>query len=305
MDKPEHGHEPVMLAEVLEHLALKPGAVVADCTVGRGGHAVEIAQRILPGGKLLALDVDPDNLKYAKERIQKSEVSSQNEENVRFFQANFAEVDDVVRAAGLELPGLDGLLADLGVSTNQLLEAKHGMSFTADGPLDMRMDPRIRQTAADLLAELDEAKLAHLLHDYAQERCAWKIARKIVQMRATLPIRSTEQLARLVRSVVPAKWGQIDPATRTFQALRMAVNAELESLEDLLGGIPELMKAGGRVVIISFHSGEDRLVKHAMKEWASEGWCKILTKKPLEASDAEGHRNPRSRSAKMRVVEFN
>ena len=304
MELPEHGHEPVMLGEVLEHLVLKPGAVVADCTVGRGGHGVEIAKRILPGGKLLALDVDPDNLKYAKERIQNSEFRTQNEEGLRFFQANFAEAEDAVRAAGLDFPALDGLLADLGVSTNQLLEARHGMSFTADGPLDMRMDPRIKKTAGDLLAELEESAIAHLLHDYAQERFAWKIARKIVQTRATLPIRSTEQLARLVRSVVPAKWGQIDPATRTFQALRMAVNAEVESLEELLATIPEMMKPGGRVVIISFHSGEDRLVKHAMKEWDNEGWCQVITKKPLEASDAEAHRNPRARSAKMRVAEF-
>jgi 16S rRNA (cytosine1402-N4)-methyltransferase len=312
MELPEHGHEPVLLKEVLEFLAPAAGKVVADCTVGRGGHAGAIAEKMFgevssfqfpvsrtERGKILALDVDPTNLKYARERL------AGYGEAVRFFHANFGEIDDVVDAAELGRGKvLDGLLADLGVSTNQLMEARHGMSFTADGPLDMRMDPRIKESASDLLARLGEAEIARVLQDYAQERFAWRIARKIVSTRATVPIRTTDQLARLVRSVVPGKWGQIDPATRTFQALRMAVNAELEVLEDLLAAVPALMKPKGRVVIISFHSGEDRLVKHAMRAWQAQGLCEVLTRKPVEAGEDEARRNPRSRSAKLRAAEW-
>jgi 16S rRNA (cytosine1402-N4)-methyltransferase len=220
----------------------------------------------------------------------------------RWFHANFGEVEDVLAEAGVEK--VDGLLADLGVSTNQLLEGKHGLSFSGDEALDMRLDPRIKRTAADLLRELDEKQIADLIYQYADERFSFRIARKIVQTRAVEPIRNTGQLARIVRSVVPTKAGQIDPATRTFQALRIAVNQEFESLEDLLAVLPEIMKPGGRAAFISFHSGEDRLVKLASRQWAADGKCELLTKKPVEADEAESNRNPRSRSAKLRAVKF-
>jgi 16S rRNA (cytosine1402-N4)-methyltransferase len=190
------------------------------------------------------------------------------------------------------------------VSTNQLLDAKHGLSFNTEAPLDMRLDPRVKKKAADLLAEWDEKQIADALFEYAQERFSYKIARKIVQTRATEPILTTGQLARLVRSVVPAKWGQIDPATRTFQALRMAVNAELDVLQDFLASVPQLLKPGSRASFISFHSGEDRLVKQAVKGWEEAGLCEPLTKKPLEPSELEMGRNPRSRSAKLRSVRW-
>jgi len=224
---------------------------------------------------------------------------------VRVFHANFGEAADVLAAVGLgEGAALDGLLADFGVSTNQLLDAKHGLSFSADVPLDMRLDPRIRKKAADLVGEMGEKELAGILRDYAQERYAWRIARKIVQTRAAEPIVTTGQLARLVRSVVPGKWGQIDPATRTFQALRMAVNSELEAIDELLAAVPGMMKPGGRAVFLSFHSGEDRLVKRAIRGWEERGIARALTKKPEEPGESEMRGNPRSRSAKLRAVAF-
>lgn len=311
MLRAEHGHDPVMLAEVLEYLDPQPGQVVLDCTVGRGGHSLAIAERLGPTGTLLAVDVDPENLAFARGRV----LGLKEPPKCRWFHANFSEIDDVLAEAGVGK--VDGLLADLGVSTNQLMDEAHGLSFATEAALDMRLDPRIKKTAADLLAELDERAIADILFQNAQERCAFKIARKIVQTRATEPIRTTGQLARLVRSVVPGKPGQIDSATRSFQALRMAVNEELESLQDLLAIIPEVMTRGreaglrgdgkpgeGRVAIISFHSGEDRFVKQATREWSAAGWCENLTRKPREPGETELSRNPRSRSAKLRAVKF-
>jgi 16S rRNA (cytosine1402-N4)-methyltransferase len=299
MELPAHGHDPVMVREVLEFLSAQPGRTILDCTVGRGGHALEIARRLSPGGTLVAVDVDPENLKYARQRLT---TEGPADVHYRWFHANFGEIADVLAQA--QIDRVDGLLADLGVSTNQLLESKHGLSFSADLRLDMRLDPRIRKKASDLLAELDEKQIAEILHDYAQERYAWRIARKIVQTRTTEPILTTGQLARLVRSVVPAQWGQIDPATRTFQALRMAVNEELSVLTDLLEGVSEVLRPGGRAVFISFHSGEDRLVKQATRVWHDQGLCTVLTKKPVEPGEEEASRNPRSRSAKLRAVSW-
>lgn len=293
-----------MIGEVVRGLGLDRAGplTIMDCTAGRGGHLLKIAENLPAGGKLLALDVDPENLKYVRRRFDEAAAGNAALKAVelRTFHANFAEVADVLEAAGVQK--VDGLLADFGVSTNQLLEAKHGLSFNTDLPLDMRLDPRIRKKACDLVAEWDEKQLATALQEYAQERFAWRIARKIVQTRATEPILTTGQLARLVRSVVPAKYGQIDPATRTFQALRMAVNNELEAIEDLLAAVPGMMNSDGRVVFISFHSGEDRLVKQAIRAWEEAGVAEALTKKPQEPSEAEMQRNPRSRSAKLRAA---
>lgn len=306
---PEHGHEPVMVEEALGYLGLGSEAVgekrvLMDCTVGRGGHALAIgkAMEAAGGGMLVALDVDPDNLKFARKRIELAGLANVE---LRTFHANFAEAEDVIEALGIS--GVDGLLADFGVSTNQLLDSGHGLSFSTERPLDMRLDPRIQKDAADLLAEWDEKQIATVLHEFAQERFAWRIARKIVQTRATEPILTTGQLARLVRSVIPpsrTKHGQIDPATRTFQALRMAVNGELDAIGDLLTGVPDWMNANGRCVFISFHSGEDRLVKQAVRRWEDGGLCEVLMKKPLEPGEGEMQRNPRSRSAKLRAARF-
>ncbi|HMD53932.1 MAG TPA: 16S rRNA (cytosine(1402)-N(4))-methyltransferase RsmH [Phycisphaerae bacterium] len=297
MEIPKHGHEPVLLRQILELTDPKPGEVVLDCTTGRGGHAAALAQRIKPNGLLLCLDADPVNLEYARERLAGLEV------RCRFFQANFAEIQDVLASAGVKT--LDVVLADLGVSTNQLLSEKYGLSFSIDGPLDMRLDPRIKRSAADLIATLPEKELADLIYSLAEERYSRRIARAIVEARRKQPILRTAQLAEIVRSVAGhAHHGRIDAATRTFQALRMAVNGELDNLQGLLETLPEVMSPGGRAAVISFHSGEDRLVKQAMREWRLQERCDILTGKPVTADEPELINNPRSRSAKLRVARF-
>jgi len=291
------GHDPVLLAEVLEHLNPQPGHVVIDCTLGRGGHASEIARRIAPNGTLLALDVDPKNLDFARARLSEFP-------HVRFFHANFAELDDVLEAAKIQK--IDSLLADLGLSTNQFLDPVYGMSFANEGPLDMRIDPRIPESAADLVNTLREDTLANVLYDLAQERYSRRIASKIVQARRISPITSTLRLAEIVRQALPSRayaQERIDPATRTFMALRMKVNREVENLESLLGLIPQILKPAGRAGVISFHSTEDRLVKQAFRSAEQTGQMRVLTRKPLTPTDNEAWRNPRSRSAKLRLAE--
>jgi len=297
----QHGHDPVLLAAVLQLLDPQPDDTVLDCTVGRGGHALALAARLGPGGTLLALDVDPENLQYARARLEAPPGAPAPAR--RFFHANFAEAPDVLAQAG----GVKAhvLLADLGVATSQLFDPHYGLSFADEGPLDMRLDPRLTQTAADLLAKLPERALADMLFHNADERLSFKIARKIVQTRAVHPIHNTIELGQLIRSVVgPKKFGQIDPATRTFQALRMAVNSEMENLTALLDAIPDMVAPGARVAVISFHSGEDRLVKNAMRQWAAAGFCTLATKKPVVPEAAELQENPRSRSAKLRAVRW-
>ena len=308
---PSSGHEPVLLADVLEVLAPSEGAVVIDCTTGRGGHALALAQRIGPRGQLLCLDADPRNLEYARERLQEAPGSA------RFFHANFAEIRDVLDAAGI-LPGaVDAILADLGISTNQLFEPAYGLSFSIDMPLDMRVDPRLPQSAADIVNRYREEDLADVLYKLAQERYSRRIARKVVEARRIGPIKSTGRLADIVRSAMPpqrhhARRGapaassggeKIDPATRTFLALRMAVNQEMENLQALLKTAPGLLKPGtGRFAVISFQSMEDRLVKQAFRWLEASGACEVLTPKPLSPGAEELAANPRSRSAKLRAI---
>ncbi len=202
-----------------------------------------------------------------------------------------------------EIPAVDVILADLGVSTNQMLSGQYGLSFTHDGPLDMRLDPQLDRTAADIVNDLPEKDLADLIFNNAEERLSRRIARSIVQARKLKKITTTSELAGIVRaSVPPARFGQIDPATRTFQALRMEVNHELENLGQLLKVAPGRLKVGGRIGIISFHSGEDRLVKQGFKQWATDGKFDVLTSKPVVPTEFEMASNPRSRSAKLRVA---
>jgi 16S rRNA (cytosine1402-N4)-methyltransferase len=299
MELPETGHDPVMLDEVLQYLAAAPGKTIVDCTVGRGGHSEAIAKAVAPGGLLLGLDYDPLNLDYARARV--------GDLPARFFHANFAEVDDALGAA--EIPAVDGILADLGISTNQLFEENYGLSFSRDVPLDMRLDPRSRLDAKQIVNTWPEQQIADLLYQLADERFSRRIARKIVEVRKRSPINTTEHLAELVRGVVPPprpgrgrRSTEIDPATRTFLALRMAVNGEMQNLERLLTIAPLLLKPGGVLAIISFHSTEDRLVKQAFRSAEQTGQLEVLTSKPLVPSDAEVARNPRSRSAKLRVA---
>jgi 16S rRNA (cytosine1402-N4)-methyltransferase len=300
MDLPASGHDPVLLREVLEYLAPRPGQVVVDCTLGRAGHADAIADRLAPDGTLIGLDADPRNLAFAQQRLADAPCT------VRLFHANFAEMEDVLEAA--DVSEVDGILADLGLSTNQLFDAQYGLSFTEPGPLDMRIDPRVTENAFDLVNSLREPDLADVLYELAQERYSRRIARKIVEARRVGPIRTTEQLAELVRSAVPRRAGgpaaeKIDPATRTFLALRMKVNREMENLAALLERAPGLLKRGGRLAIISFQSMEDRLVKQAFRSAERTGQLAVLTKKPLTPADDEIAANPRSRSAKLRVAE--
>jgi 16S rRNA (cytosine1402-N4)-methyltransferase len=297
MDTGAHGHEPVLLDEVIRLLAPQSGQTLLDCTIGRGSHAAAIARFLGPRGLVLGVDVDPENLAYVQKRFIDIPVEC------RLFHGNFCELPEVLAAASRE--GVDMILADLGVSTNQMLSVRYGLSFSMDGPLDMRLDPRIKRTAADLVATLTERQLADLIFHNAQERQARRIARFIVQARRATPIATTRQLAQIVRRAAgPVRHGRIDAATRTFQALRMAVNQELENLQMLLEAIPRLLNPGGVAVVISFHSGEDRLVKQAMRRWHDQNRGDILTAHPVTPARQEMQRNPRSRSAKLRAVRF-
>jgi len=302
---PEHGHEPVLPVETLEHLDPRPGQTVVDCTLGRGGHAALIAGRIGPEGLLVGLDADPRNLAYARERLGAAPC------RIHLAHANFARLGDVLAEAGAQR--VHGILADLGVSTNQLLERSYGLGFAdagSEAPLDMRLDPELPHSAADLLRIWSEKQIANVLYSLAQERYSRRIARKIVERRGRQPIKTVAELADLVRGCVPRERRDrgprarmpIDPATRTFMALRMAVNRETEALGALLSEAPGRLLPGGRLVVISFHSGEDRLVKQAFRDAASLGLLEVVTRKPVTPSEEEMRRNPRSRSAKLRAA---
>ena len=303
-DLPAAGHDPVLLTEVLAALLPVPlegpPRVVVDCTLGRGGHARAVADRLRPDDLLIGLDADPRNLAYAQGRL--AGVGCR----CRLFHANFAELTDVLAAAGLATTGsVHAVLADLGVSTNQLFDADYGLSFAAATPLDMRLDPRTARSAADWVNQTPEEQLADVLYNLADERYSRRIARKIVAARRSAPIKTTDQLAGLVRAAIPRRPGppdRIDPATRTFMALRMAVNAEVANLASLLDRGPAALAAGGRMAVISFHSVEDRMVKQAFRSADAAGRLRIVTPRPIVPAAAEEAANPRSRSAKLRVA---
>jgi 16S rRNA (cytosine1402-N4)-methyltransferase len=295
MELPESGHDPVLVGEVLELMAVREGMTVVDCTLGRGGHARVMGERLGAGGRLVGLDVDPRNLEFARGRLAGLACE------VRLFHANFAELEDVLEELGVA--GVDGILADLGISTNQLFDPAYGLSFSTAGLLDMRIDPRIRRSAADLVNSLPEGELADVLYNLAQERYSRRIARKIGEARRISPITTTERLAELVRSAIGHTNEKIDAATRTFLALRMAVNQEMENTAALLEHGPRMLNRGGRLGVISFQSMEDRLVKQAFRRAEETGAVKLVTKRPVGPSEDEVNRNPRSRSAKLRVVE--
>jgi 16S rRNA (cytosine1402-N4)-methyltransferase len=302
MQVPPTGHDPVLLNEILEWCSPHDGQLVVDATVGRGGHSLALAKAIAPHGTLIGMDYDPRNLAYARDRLAKSDLTTQ----VRLFHANFSELIEVLRQANH--PRVDLILADLGVSTNQLFEQEYGLSFSNPVPLDMRLDPRNPLTARTIVNTWSEQKLATVLYELADERFSRRIAKKIVEARKRSPINTTDELADLVRSVVPVPRGSdrsipIDPATRTFLALRMVVNGEMENLEKLLRVAPDHLKPGGKIAIISFHSTEDRLVKHVFRSAEQTGQLKVLTSKPIVPSETEIQANPRSRSAKLRVAE--
>jgi 16S rRNA (cytosine1402-N4)-methyltransferase len=290
-------HVPVLLEEVLEYLNVRPGGVICDATLGLAGHSSEIAKRLGGKGKLIGFDRDPEAMEAAKVRLEevRAELGEEMPEMV-FVAKAFSEA-----ASEIEPGSLDGLLADFGVSSLQLDEAHRGFSFRTDGPLDMRMDTRSGETAEQVVNQEDENELADLIYEFGEERRSRRIARAIVRAR---PITTTAELAQIVSAAAPSMKGdKIHPATRTFQALRIRVNNELGEIQSLLKSAGSLLKPGGRLVLISFHSLEDRLVKDAFREAGRAKVFEVLTKKPVVAGDEEQMRNPRSRSAKMRAAE--
>ena len=287
-------HEPVMVAEVLEHLAPERGGVFVDCTVGLGGHARALIEA--GASRVIGLDRDPAALAEA------GAVLAPYESRVQLIHSDYRRLGAVLD--GLGVVAMDGLLADLGVSSMQFDAPGRGFSFRRDEPLDMRMDTTTGQTAAEMIREADERTLADVIYEFGEERQSRRIARAIESVRARTPITTTGQLADVVRRAIPKRgYTRIDPATKTFQAIRIWVNRELEGLDLFLADAARRLRPGGRMVVISFHSLEDRVVKHTLRSLQTAGELTIRTKRPLVSSEAEIERNPRARSAKLRAAE--
>ena len=295
MTKTNERHVPVLFQEAIDFLRVSAGGTYVDCTLGLGGHAEGIARLLGPQGRLIGFDRDHEALELAKARLDRvcEELGSQAPQVTLVGEA-FSTIAEHVKPASL-----DGLLADFGVSSLQFDEAHRGFSFQADGPLDMRMDTRSGPTAGQVVNEMSERELANLIYEYGEERRSRTVARAIVRGR---PVTSTGHLARLVASAVPPM-KHIHPATRTFQAIRIYVNRELDEIRALLEAAPQLLKPSARLVVISFHSLEDRIAKDSIREGARQGIWNILTAKPVTAEEEETDRNPRSRSAKLRAAE--
>jgi 16S rRNA (cytosine1402-N4)-methyltransferase len=291
------GHVPVLLKEAIEFLAIRRGGTYIDATVGLGGHSLEIAKRLGAPGHLIGLDKDPAALEIARKKLQ----DTNDWPRITLIHGSFADLANDERRTTFDEG--DGILADLGMSSLQLNDPARGFSFQADGPLDMRMNPQDERTAEQVVNHLDERELADVIYEFGEERRSRRIARAIVRSR---PIRSTAQLAQVISAAArPMNQAErrIHPATRTFQALRIFVNHELQDLRELLQAAPQLLKPGGRLVIISFHSLEDRIVKDAFRDGVKQGHYQLQTKKPVTAGEEEVDRNPRSRSAKLRAAE--
>jgi 16S rRNA (cytosine1402-N4)-methyltransferase len=293
----ESGHVPVLLKEAIDFLNVRRGGTYIDATVGLGGHSYEIAKRLGAPGHLIGFDKDPEALGVALLKLQPGEIPEDDYPDVKLRKGSFTRITELP-------PGsLDGILADLGVSSLQLGDAARGFSFQAEGPLDMRMNPQAELTADQVVNRMSERELADVIYEFGEERRSRRIARAIVRSR---PIRSTAHLAEVISAAArPMNQAErrIHPATRTFQALRIFVNRELDDLRDMLSAAPQVLKPGGRLVIISFHSLEDRIVKDSLREGVKQGHYKLLTKKPVTATEEEIDRNPRSRSAKLRAAE--
>lgn len=290
-------HIPVMLDEVIDHLNLKSGQTIVDATIGTGGHSEEILKRISPGGRLVGIDRDEDSLKIAKDRLKGSAA------HCDFVHGNFSDIDTILDSLGIKETG--GILFDLGISSYQLEDPSRGFSFQYEGPLDMRLDKTSYISAYDLINNLNEEEISDMLWSFGQERWHNRIAHLLVRERERCPIATTLQLSKIVASAVPHRYrySRIHPATRTFQAVRIAVNRELENLKVALAKAIERLAPGGRICVISFHSLEDRIVKWDFRESAAAGKIEIITPKPLVPKDEEVGGNPASRSAKLRVAE--
>ena len=308
-------HVPVLLQEAIDFLAVQRGGTYIDATVGLGGHSYEIAKRLGAPGHLIGLDKDPAALDIAREKLavsrwplavsksqdQRATANDQRQElsdwpEITLLHGSFAGIEERLGPAAA-----DGLLADLGVSSLQFDTPARGFSFQAEGALDMRMNPQDELTAEQVVNHFDERELADVIYEFGEERRSRRIARAIVRSR---PIRTTVQLAEVISAAARSmKHERIHPATRTFQALRIFVNHELDDLRALLEAAPQVLKPGGRLVVISFHSLEDRIVKDAFRDGAKHGHYRLLTKKPVAPGEEEIERNPRSRSAKLRAAE--
>jgi 16S rRNA (cytosine1402-N4)-methyltransferase len=285
------GHVPVLVRETLELLAVRPGGLWVDGTVGLGGHAEALLRASAPDGRLLGLDKDGETLERARQRL----LPFGN--RARLEPADFREIAE--RLGG---DRADGILLDLGVSSAQLGEAERGFSFQAEGPLDMRMDRSRGETAADLVNRMRERDLADLIHEYGEERASRRIARAIVRARETEPIRTTTRLAEVVRRATPrSRRPGLHPATRTFQALRIRVNRELDGLGAAFERAAGCLQPGGRLAVIAFHSLEDRAAKEAFRSLAVRGF-RVLTRKPVRPAEPEIRANPRARSARLRAL---
>ena len=304
----EAGHVSVLLKEAIDFLSIRRGGVYIDATLGAGGHSYEIARRLGPQGHLIGFDKDTRALEAARKSLTPDAEPEKQWPRITLLHASFAEL-----GARMLRQSADGILADLGLSSLQLSEPARGFSFQAEGPLDMRMDPHGERTADQVVNHMGEEDLAQVIYEFGEERRSRRIARAIVRAR---PVTTTAHLARVISAALRSMKGNSKhrgarhrphsgkhPATLTFQAIRIFVNRELEDLEALLTAAPDVLKPGGRLVIISFHSLEDRRVKDAMKQGAEQGIYRILTKKPLQVSQEELMRNPRARSAKLRAAE--
>jgi 16S rRNA (cytosine1402-N4)-methyltransferase len=290
------GHVPVMLAEVLKHLAPKPGEVMLDGTAGGGGHAAALMEHLRPGGRLILLDRDRETLEKLQGRFGRGP-------DVRYFHANFADIDQVTAETGQRL---DGVLLDLGISSLQLDAADRGFSFDQAGPLDMRLDRSEDLTAEEIVNRWPAEKLADIFVSYGDQPMPRRIANAIVTARREAPIRTTDRLSEIVLGSLPVAFRRaqrMHPATRVFQALRIAVNRELESIETFFDKVFDCMNPGGRVAVIAFHSGEDRIVKNRLRQAATEGRVRLAVSRPIAPTDEEIRSNPRSRSARLRVAE--
>jgi len=297
-------HLPVLLAQTLDALSPQPNQIIVDCTVGLGGHAEAILERLKPHGRLIGIDLDTQNLAEARIKLQRVRG---REGSVRFdlIHSNFAALPEVLKAAGVELGTVDGVLADIGVASTQIDNPSRGFSYRRPGPLDMRMDPTRGEPASTLVNTLSEEELADALLKYGDETDAPRIARLIVQRRKHQPFTTTEQLMALVCearnfTIERAAHAKLHPAARTFQAIRIMVNTELDNLDQLLIDLPRVLKPGGLGAIITFHSGEDRRVKHAFRDGQRAGIYSADGRDPIIAEEFEQKRNPRSRAAKLR-----
>ena len=297
-------HKPVLLNEVRNLLGLEPGAVVVDGTLGSGGHAAELVKAIGNSGLLIGLDQDPASIERCKEKF--SDCS-----NVSLFHSNFVDLDKILDS--LNIPQVDAVLLDIGISSDQLEDATRGFSFDRDGPLDMRMNPHGALQAKDLIADLSQNELESIFRDYGNERYARKIARMIVEERRHMAIQTTNDLVQVIARTIPGAgkysqgqrppWLKKNPATKVFQALRIAVNDEINTLKRTLPSVWGRIKCGGKLAVITFHSLEDRAVKWTFRQWHADQEGSLLTKKPIVPTEEEVRANNRARSAKLRGIQ--